>query len=83
MGACRKDVDLEFVLKNPSSARKWIKDFDWEMLQAPEYVVAGVDEKIYLQNMDDEQAVRVAHLLLNDVEIPRSIRELAYERYTH
>lgn len=83
MGASRKDVDLELVLKNPNSARKWISGFDWEMPNPPEYIVFGVEEKIYFRDMDDKQAVQAAYIILHDIEIPRAIRELAYERFTH
>lgn len=74
MAARREDVDLVIVLNNPRCAREWIAHFDWGPLDAPKYIVFGIDDKIYLDNMTDEEAVVAAHIILHDVEIPMNFR---------
>jgi hypothetical protein len=85
MAARHEDVDLEIVLNDPKCARQWIKDFDWGRLEAPKYVVFGIEDRIYLGQMTDAEAVLAAHIILRDVEIPMNFRtkELLEETEVH
>lgn len=68
MGSRREDVDLDLVLNDPVCARKFIADFEWACSPPPQYVVYGIDQKIWFDRMTDEEAVAAAHMILNDVE---------------
>lgn len=80
MGHRREDVDLELVLRNPRCARAWIDGFRWDDIGRPQYLVWGIDRKIYLDNMDDDEAVMAAFILLLNQEIPRVVTELQLYR---
>jgi hypothetical protein len=83
VGSKREDVDLELLLKDPKIARRWVLDYKWDLPDPPKYIVWGVDQKIYLNEMTDEESVLAANLILRDIEIPRVKCELQYLRHTH
>ncbi len=85
MAARREDVDLELVLNDPKCARKYIHEFDWYPLEAPKYIVFGIEDKIYFEKMTDEEAVIAAHIILRDIDIPMVFRtkELLAELEVH
>jgi hypothetical protein len=74
MSCSREEVDLEIALKNPERARKYVLEFDWGLPDPPKYVVWGLEEKIYFDNMNDEEAVVAAFIILRDVDIPQNWR---------
>lgn len=78
MATRREDVDLELVLRHPRCAREWVQKYKWDVSPPPRYVVFGIDEKIFFENMTDDQAVRAAFIILRDVEIPQLNREIEY-----
>lgn len=75
MGNRRQDVDLELVLTNPKCAREWIRTYRWDATGRPKYVVWGLDRKIWLDKMDDDEAVMAAFIILREREIPHAVRE--------
>lgn len=66
--------DLFIALTDPKNARAYIANFDWGDLDAPKYVVWGVEEKIWFEKMTDDEAVIAALIILRDVEIPQAHR---------
>lgn len=84
MPAQKKEIDLDLALDNPHRARQYIKDFDWTpWVGPPEYLVHEVDQKIYLNDMNDEQAVLAAQIILNDFEKQLAWRQSRYEYWHH
>lgn len=75
MASRREDVDLEIVLQDPKCARLYVESFVWDCAPAPEYIVYGIDQKIWFKNMTDDEAVTAALTILRDIEIPRVWRE--------
>ena len=76
MGSRRQDVDLELVLRHPRCAREWIDTYKWDALGRPNYLVWGLDRKIFLDSMDDDEAVMAAFIILKDWEIPSAREEV-------
>lgn len=83
MSYSRDQVDLDLVLDDPNCARAWVEAYDWGTTEPPKYVVWGVDQKIHLSEMTNEEAVLAAHIILHDVEKKRAMREKSLERYEH
>lgn len=71
----RDEVDLDLVIQYPEAAREFIKCVDWSPLPRPQYICFGVDGKIYLDHMDDVEAVLAANLILKDIVKPAAQRE--------
>lgn len=83
MAGRKEDVDLRLSLENPENARAYIDQFDWGLPEPPRYVVFGLDEKIWFANMTDEEAVRAALIILQDVEIPMAFNSKQLEFWEH
>ncbi len=64
MASHQDDVDLDRVLRDPQCAREWISFYDWGPGERPKYIVYGLDGKIYLDSMTDDEAVCAALILL-------------------
>jgi hypothetical protein len=75
MASRRDEVDLELVVQYPKAAREFIKGVDWGLLPRPSYICFGIDGKIWLDKMDDCEAVLAANLILKDIIIPTAQRE--------
>lgn len=67
----REDFAAERRLQDPDEARLYIRSFDWFPLDPPKWVMLDMDEKIYLDNMTDEEAVVAAIIIFEDVEMKR------------
>lgn len=87
MAGRKEDVDLELVLQVPDCARQWVSAFDWDGFACPpQYMVYGVDGKVYLdqitdkERVTDDQAVMAALLILRGYEIPAVMKERDYLR---
>lgn len=83
MAGRREDVDLQLVVQDPKCARQYIAHFDWGIPDPPTYVVYGIEDKIFFNNMTDEQAVLAAQIILRDVEIPMAWRTRQMEKWEH
>lgn len=84
MSCNREEVDLELALNKPERARKYIAEFDWGLPDPPKYIVWGLQEKIWFNNMTDEEAVIAAFIILRDVDIPqiwRTAEMLEFEKH--
>lgn len=68
MAGRKEDIDLDLVLQDPNCARLYIAHFDWGLPDPPKYVVYGIEDKIWFENMSDDEAVRAALIILNDVQ---------------
>jgi hypothetical protein len=69
MASHQDDVDLDKVLKDPQCARDWLKYYDWGPDGPPIYIVYGIEGKIYLENMTDDEAVTAAYIILSEEKI--------------
>jgi len=83
MAGRREDVDLDLVLLDPAQARHYIAHFNWDLPGPPKYVVYGLEDKIYLENMTDEEAVLAALVILNDIDRQREWHTALLERWAH
>lgn len=83
MGSRREDVDLELVLEDPKCAREYIRNFDWGLPDPPKYIVTGLDEKIWFDNMSDRDAVCAAKIILREWEIPMTFKSSKLEFWHH
>lgn len=82
MASRREDVDLNIVLDDPQCARDYLEHFEWGY-GPPDYVVHGIDEKIYLANMSDSEAVLAAHIVLHEWHMKRAMLEKNLARWEH
>lgn len=85
MAGRREDVDLELLLQNPDVARQWVADFDWERFAfPPQYLVHGIEGKIYLNKIcdkkvvSDQEALIAAFMILRGYEIPDVMKDRDY-----
>lgn len=83
MGPRRKTVDLAIALEDPSEARKYIAEFDWNTPEPQKYIVWGLDEKIYFDNMSDAEAVFAAKMILREIQIPQEWNQAQFEKWEH
>ncbi len=72
----RDEVDLAKLINRPDKAREFIDGIDWRPDERPETVNLGGDDIIQLNDMTDNDAVRVAQFLLKNLEIPKLIQNM-------
>lgn len=87
MAGRREDVDLELLMQDPTFAREWIAEYNWECHACPpSYLVHGLDGKIYLcdildeTRVSDQEAILAGILILRGYHIPSVISERDYKR---
>lgn len=85
MGSLKK-IDLLEAIQDPSGARQFIKHFDWQGLPGiatPDSITLDNGKIIEFKNMSDDEALLVASIIFHELHIPRAIKELAFEKWTH
>ncbi len=83
--ASRYDAELWVALTDPDKARDYISGFDWDLPPAmrPNWIFLENDRQVFFSEMTDEDAVKVATIILRDVEVPRVMRQKQFERWEH
>ena len=72
--------DIAKAVEDPKYARKFVSEYKWDG-EPPKYIVWGIDQKVYLHDMSDAEAVFVAKTILREIEIPRAATESKLERW--
>lgn len=81
-GMGRVRADLAAQLQNAEVARHYIATFKWPGNMRPEVMLVNGQE-VHFKTMTDIEAIAIAQTLLQEITIPRALRERNLNHWEH